>query len=190
MAENISDLKTALGTDSLIFQLDPGWGSVATNNRQLIRESIAQHFSKHYPDTQIEVADLAKRPAVSDWSLSVSHAKELGGWLATPAPNRTGLDIESEARLTAAPVERISTPEEIKLAPNIKFLWCAKEAAFKALREKQPVVVSRMNIQSWTALSSTLWSFTGSYAKSAYQGVVFVDSGHVIAMAIASQNEK
>lgn len=87
---------------------------------------------------------------------SISHTQDLGGYVFLPMTESAyadaiGLDIEIISRVTDPIVKRIcKTEQEFKNAPSAAALWCAKEAAFKALRgADQPQVISEIEISEW-----------------------------------------
>ena len=76
---------------------------------------------------------------------SISHTHTEGGFAVSKFP--VGFDLEVTSRVTLELVTRISFDEELTQAPDFASLWCAKEAAFKALKHfKQPKVVSQIKI--------------------------------------------
>lgn len=105
-----------------------GWGASNPQHKELIYAALDQA--------------LQKNPGAFS---SVSHTLSEGGFALSADP--IGFDIEVTARVTKEIVARISTPEELALAPNFASLWCAKEAAFKALKTlKPPPVLSQIKI--------------------------------------------
>lgn len=76
---------------------------------------------------------------------SISHTHSEGGFAVSAFP--VGFDVEITSRVTLDLLGRISTEKELSSAPDWASLWCAKEAAFKALKHfQQPKVVSQIEI--------------------------------------------
>lgn len=94
-----------------------------------------------------DLLDLTRRPRVDGWFVSVSHTGEVGGWVAARRP--IGFDVERLARLRPELIARIATPHEIAAAaPDARWLWPAKEAAFKAA-DPQPKTFTEITILQW-----------------------------------------
>ncbi len=142
----------------LRFQGTSLWGAQEPGYRDLIRKSLAEVLKP-------EENDLSKPPRSSKWSISISHAKHFGGWVAVPLPHRVGFDVEEDRRITPAIIERMSTAQEIADCPNPSFLWCAKEAYFKSLAQDQPQAITQLNISGWVQLEPGLYSFTANPHK-------------------------
>lgn len=120
--------QTALSDLSLKIVSLNSWGSANPQHKELIYAALDQA--------------LQKNPGAFS---SVSHAALDGGFALSAYP--VGFDIEISARVSKETIARISSPEELELAPSFASLWCAKEAAFKALKTfKQPQVVSQIKI--------------------------------------------
>lgn len=136
------------------------WGAREENYRALIRASI-----KDVLQTEDHVADLARPPKSTKWSISISHAANFGGWVAAPLPARIGFDVEEGRRITDKVIERMSTEAERKDCPNPSYLWCAKEAYFKALAQDQPQAITQLNIGEWELLEPDFYSFRASPHK-------------------------
>ncbi len=124
--ENI--FQKALNDLSLKIVSLNSWGSANPQHKDLIYAALDQALQKN-----------------SGAFSSVSHASPDGGFALSAYP--VGFDIEVTARVTKTIVARISTSEELELAPDFASLWCAKEAAFKALKTfQQPQVMSQIKI--------------------------------------------
>jgi len=128
------------------------WGAKEHGYRDNIRASIKDILAP-------EENDLAQPPKSSKWSISISHAKHFGGWVAVPLPARIGFDVEEDRRITPSIIERMSTEQERKDCPNPAFLWCAKEAYFKALAQDQPQAITQLNITDWDLVENDFYSF-------------------------------
>ena len=120
--------QTALSDLSLKIVSLNSWGSANPQHKELIYAALDQA--------------LQKNPGAFS---SVSHSALDGGFALSAYP--VGFDIEISARVSKETIARISSSEELELAPSFASLWCAKEAAFKALKTfKQPQVVSQIKI--------------------------------------------
>ncbi|MFN7263229.1 MAG: 4'-phosphopantetheinyl transferase superfamily protein [Pseudobdellovibrionaceae bacterium] len=101
------------------------------------RAQLQEHFIQH---------------ALPDWqtgNLSLSHTKDLGGYLCSHSAF-VGFDIETIERVREDMVLRVSNYQELQEAPSPAALWCAKEAVFKALLKlQQPKVLSSIQITGW-----------------------------------------
>lgn len=136
------------------------WGAKHPGYRDLIRSSIAETLE--VPES---VRDLKQPPRSQRWSISISHASHFGGWVASPLPLRIGFDVEEGRRISQAVIERMSSPQEIAECPTPAFLWCAKEAYFKALAQDQPQAITQLNIGNWQELGDGFFSFSASPHK-------------------------
>jgi hypothetical protein len=136
----------------LRFQGTSLWGAAEAGYRDNIRASLREVLKP-------EENDLSKPPKSNTWSISISHAKHFGGWVAVPLPARIGFDVEEGRRISPAVIERMSTEQERKDCPNPAFLWCAKEAYFKALAQDQPQAITQLNISDWECVEADLYSF-------------------------------
>ncbi|MFS4459108.1 4'-phosphopantetheinyl transferase superfamily protein [Bdellovibrio sp. HCB2-146] len=136
----IETFKKILSAPDLQIFTRPEWGAQNESHRELIRSFVS--VLKISPDTK----------------LSISHTQGMG--LVAINSSSVGVDIEVSRRVTPATVARISREEEVKAAPSPAALWCAKEAAFKALRDfTQPPVVSKITIGDWQKIDSQLETF-------------------------------
>jgi hypothetical protein len=122
-----------------------------TGGRRLIRAGIAAKLKSFNlsPEDLFHIENLQAPPRPAGWSLSISHAMDLGGWLAVPRPSTVGFDIEDTRRLKLRLIERICTAEEIAAAPDTLLLWSAKEASYRCLEARQPQVITDLTLRSW-----------------------------------------
>lgn len=109
-----------------------------------------------------EVEDLSHPPKPDGWSVSISHCHELGGWVAVRDPRKIGFDLEVRDRLHPRLIERISNPGELDKIPDGCYLWCAKEAYFKALAKDQPVAVTQLYIDKWEPAGPGAFTYKGA----------------------------
>ena len=113
------------------------WGSIFQNNRFSIRQDILGLLNrlKIRCDRHL-LMDVSLRPTIKKCSVSISHSKQLGGYiLALGNGVGVGFDIEQSNRVTKRAVERIGISSCGSYIKN-KFpdlIWAAKEASFKAM---------------------------------------------------------
>lgn len=141
-----------------------------------LSESVIKSLKKHFPCSDLEVLmhtewgskNPENRPLIRSELLkalngrclytSISHCPDLG--VAVIAPSSIGVDVEVRERVTAPVMARISKEEEMLVAPSLSSLWCAKEAAFKALRPyEQPSVLSKISIGDWQNIDSQIETY-------------------------------
>jgi 4'-phosphopantetheinyl transferase EntD len=133
-------LQDALGDHSLRIWTSPHWGAENPQHRELIYSQLDQK--------------MAGQKLYS----SISHNQKIGGFAVSQYP--VGFDIEESSRVSEAVIKRISTPEELKKAPDFASLWCAKEASFKALKNfEQPTTISQVEIEFEKSSASPLFRF-------------------------------
>lgn len=118
----------------------PEWGSKNQDHRQLLHTQIAKI-----------------KESASDFHTSLAHAADLG--FIGASRFAIGVDAERSDRVLPKIVERVSSFNELPLAPSASALWCAKEACFKALRTfKQPPVISQLSIGDWQPRGSEVFT--------------------------------
>ncbi len=140
------------------------WGAEQSSYRQKIRAGAEARLKEAGENDVAAIKNLNAHPRPANWSLSISHTKGLGAWIASPRPVHAGLDIEVGDRISQAVIARVCGNQEIKSAPQPEFLWCAKEAYFKALENHQPPTIAQLEISRWKKLGENLYSFQGSKA--------------------------
>lgn len=115
---------------------DPNWGSQNPQHRTLLKAQLNSALSN------------------SQLYSSISHCPGMGVFLTSPHP--VGVDVEVRHRVEPRVLARVSSPEELKAAStHPASLWCAKEAAFKALKNfNQPSVISKISIGDWKNIDS------------------------------------
>src|SRR5262249_26074220 len=72
-----------------------------------------------------------------------------------------GFDIEETTRVEWRFVERMAHPDDEK-GPTPAALWCAKEAAFKALADHQPQVIAQIAVNNWQTIGQNISSFSST----------------------------
>lgn len=180
MAEGFHRIVAELGKQqsSAIGACNPLWGSAAANHRTMIRQDAGSAL-------HVDLSDLKSIPRPKDWSISISHAKGLGAWIAIKRQALLGFDIELNERIKPEIIERVSTKEEIVAAPNPNFIWCAKEAYYKALEEAQPAAVTQLEIFGWETLGENLFSFEGR-KSSPGKGLLVFHAPYIYAVCLIS----
>lgn len=135
-------LETYFAIPHLEIFLKPEWGSNNPQHRSLLKAQLAQ---------QTKSAD-------SITYHSISHCPAVGVLALSSAP--IGIDVEKSARVELKIIARVCSPQELLATPSPASLWCAKEAAFKALRPyQQPSVISKISIEGWQKIDSQIETF-------------------------------
>ncbi|MBX3016259.1 MAG: 4'-phosphopantetheinyl transferase superfamily protein [Bdellovibrionaceae bacterium] len=143
---------------------------------------------------------LLKKAASAAVHASVSHAPMRGGFVglteAHPSALQLGFDLEDIERVTEAAAARVASPRDHSFSPlTPAHLWCAREAAFKALKgDCQPLVVSQIALTDWRTREHDILQFTfTATGASSGQGYLWDDGEFQYALALwtpASHNEK
>lgn len=156
--EFISEIKNLVGCDTLDLNIFSEFSSEQNNHRALIREHIIKNYdSSLSAQEKINIKNLDMLPQSKDLFFSISHNQNMGGY--TTCSLKHGFDIEVLFRISEKIVTRVSTIAEIKNAPDYKFLWCAKEAAYKALSNSN-LIISDFEIYDWVSQNKTgLWCY-------------------------------
>lgn len=160
----IKRIQTLLGLNQLYFCSSPEWGSQNKNYRSLIRQELKKVMTSLSPsEMQLDqIEDLNILPTTTSASISISHCPQLGGFAISERQQHIGIDIEVRARIGSSHIQRISTEEEIQAAPELSFLWGAKEAGFKALSDNvlAPKVLRQLHIVNWNRYHENLFGFS------------------------------
>lgn len=134
-----------LGTTDIRLFLKTDWSSSSPMGRHEIRRHI---FLNIEADEQI--LNLNNLPICESGSLSISHNRQMGGYVHTNQNFQLGFDIEVSARLNDSNVRLFASTEEIRNARGAPILWTAKEAAYKCLpRVLQPTVIGEIELTNW-----------------------------------------
>lgn len=169
---------------NLIGEAKPEWGAYNPESRQQIRQSMLEQLPGLSAGERKALLDLDSVPSLENLSVSISHTRDIGGWLAVPRPLQVGWDVEQKGRIKMSIIERVCEPNELTEVVDPVYLWSAKEAFFKALEDFQPVAITQLSISDWKNLSSGLWSFQGLGPHNAYG--LLLDSGtHTMAACVA-----
>ncbi len=162
------------------------WGSILQNNRFSIRQDILGLLNrlKIKCDRHL-LMDTSLRPTIKKCSISISHSKQLGGYILTSGDGiSVGFDIEQSNRVTTKTVERIGTSSCGSYTKD-KFpdlIWAAKEASFKAVSNSgKKIVLKNIFVKIESTKSNMLYYRFNDVGC----GVAFRYRGH--AVAISSQ---
>lgn len=148
---------------ALMGDFNPSWRAGAPDFRAALRAAIAASLPAIDGPDRDRLADLRTPPQIRNWSVSIAHSPTLGGWLATAAPSRVGLDIEDSSRIRPELIGRICGPEEIRDCPEPPRLWPAKEAVFKSLVDwNQPATITEITTTGWSPGSQGVTVFRAS----------------------------
>lgn len=153
-----------------------------------LRKTVAVALQDNGHSAPPLLQDLLSLPTHDQLALSLSHCSDYSAFGWCDKPKRLGLDIESLLRLKKETVARVSTQDELLIAPRYELLWGCKEAVFKAL-SPQVNVLSFVDIFDWKSLrdetTQDAWQFSARLAKSqsalAGHGEVRLILGHVFA---------
>ncbi len=151
------------------------WGSRNPGSRNSIRQSLNETLRTLSNEDQKLLADLGEPPRLREWSVSISHTHNIGGWVALKRPAQIGWDVELKSRIKSAIIERVCSEREREEALQPELLWCTKEAYYKALEDEQPLAITQLSITGWRSLSANLSAWTGIGPRNG-EGLV-IDSG-------------
>lgn len=141
-SNHLEFLKTFFAVPHLKVFFKSEWGSQNPEHRNLLKTELAQHNETNN---------------VTPYH-SISHCPAVGALVLSSSP--IGVDVEKSARVELKIVARVSSPQELEIIPSPASLWCAKEAAFKALRPyQQPSVISEISIGGWQKIDSQIETF-------------------------------
>ena len=168
--------------------LSDKYSSQEKNYQLNIRNKIIEMNAAELSSEDVfNLQNLNTLPRLKEKSVSISHCASLGGFVLSS--QFVGFDIEEIPRIKADVIQRISQDIEIKSAPQLFYLWPAKESAFKALslhRNEKLIVVSDLRIQNWKEIKSNFGSF---YSFEAFHsdnlvlkqghGYIFHDLAHI-----------
>lgn len=159
--------------------------------RSFLRMQLSTKLQESGYTTSADLLDLLKIPQHKELSLSLSHCKEYSALAWCLKPKTLGIDIEDLLRLKKETVSRVSTSEEMSLAPRYDLLWPCKEAVFKSLSPSQNVkVLGNVEIFDWKLLRTDTWSFASRHSHTQHAidgwGEVRLILGHAFAFFIAN----
>jgi hypothetical protein len=147
MIQQLSDLALSwaesCGIQGFDFAISLDWGAHAPDYRAKIRDAASTVIKE-------DLRDLSRRPFSNQFSISISHCPSVGAFAICKRPATIGIDFEDESRIKEAAVARVSTAQELAETPSPALLWCAKEAAYKALPSgTQPPTISQILVTDW-----------------------------------------
>jgi 4'-phosphopantetheinyl transferase EntD len=160
----------------------PEWGAEIQGHREKIRTALKTALLEAGEAEHESLTDLKRPPRPAKFSVSISHTQGFGAWIACARPHRIGLDIENRARIKREIVERVSTAFELSAAPHFEYLWCAKEAYYKAMESDQPSTISELEISNWKKTNG-LFTFAGGKAFPV-EGFVLEFAPYILAIAL------
>lgn len=169
-----------------IFLVD-GLGHKQNNFRWLLRQLASECLMDAGFGIPNGVDNVHVPFSHSSQHVSLSHTVGASafGWI--EGPKSLGLDIELLERITHPVVERVSARIECETAPDLRFLWPAKEAVFKAI-SPQCRVLSEIQIRSWASLDPLTWTYKASLASSDQtidgSGLVCLVSKHLLSFFV------
>ena len=148
-------------TDSeLKFDLAKTFCSGNPQYRENIRTHLLNKYSAYFNRTQLaQLSDLNVIPKASQGFFSISHCQSWGGFSYSQLPH--GFDVEVIGRISTPVLNRTSSESERMAAPDVKFLWVAKEAAYKAFAtEKTNLSMTDFICEKWQSHPETqVYSF-------------------------------
>ncbi|MCC6137682.1 MAG: 4'-phosphopantetheinyl transferase superfamily protein [Bdellovibrionaceae bacterium] len=163
------------------------FGSELPDHRLQLRTLVSEQLLKDGHSLPSSVQNLDKPISHPHLHLSLSHTMDACAFAYIDTTHRVGIDIEQLVRLTTPVIERVSTLKEREHAPDIRYLWPAKEATFKAISPRCQVI-SDIETHSWTTLNSTTWSYSVRLAGSDQtidgRGLVCLISGHLLSFFV------
>lgn len=178
----LNQIRSLIADDKLELNLSAEFSADKKHYRQLIRQDILKRFQSKLNSEEIcSVEDLGSFPKTEKIFFSISHNQELGGY--SVSSRKHGFDIELYSRISAPIIQRVSAANELSIAPDIKFIWSAKEAAFKAL-SPSVLTVSDLEVVDWQSQNETgLWTYRITSKKTLEQthniGFIFQDSTQI-----------
>lgn len=162
-------------------------GSEQTDHRLQLRALFAEQLAVSGFSPPQNITTLDKPLTHSELHLSLSHTVDASGIAWVKNSLRVGVDVEQLQRLQPHIIERVSLLAERTNAPDIRYLWPAKEASFKALSPRCQVI-SDIEIHSWNVLSPTISAFKARLSSSDQRidgsGLVCLISGHLLAFFV------
>ncbi len=174
---------------SLLIGVTEGFHS-NIENRQNFRRQIQMRLQQQgiLSNTTPDFADLKIRPTLTKFNLTLTHSKKYAAYALVSKPYYIGIDCESVSRVKGEYAPRFNTEEEIKIAPGVAYLWCAKEALFKAFPLiLEPDTFLGLNVCHWEELDEQTYGFTAfrrGLAKKARGLVIRLDEDNLLAVCI------
>ncbi len=151
-------IKEQMDDPNFAIKIKTDWGSSHPEYRLKIRTFLAEVDSSYFTrEQQAQLYDLNHRPTAQSGYISISHCLQAGGYSYSKSP--LGFDIEEVKRISVPIITRTSSEDERSKSPHLKFLWVAKEAAFKALGESS-LVITDISCKNWLQTTGLeIWSY-------------------------------
>ncbi len=164
----------------LAISAESRFSSSVDQYRLHIRQDIVANYSPLLSSSEKrKILNLDALPKVENLFFSISHNKSIGGYAA--CDQLIGFDVEEVSRLSLENIHRVCTPDEVKVCPDFKFLWSAKESAIKLF--KIELVMSDIEVLSWQEHHGSFFYFEAICKKASAQikGVVIIKDQNTLA---------
>jgi hypothetical protein len=167
--------KLSLPTDvaqELSLYVSASITSETPDHRLYLRQALSQILRDDFGlSAEAPLLDLSQRPRVPGYSLSLSHCPGGSALLVGSDKFFVGVDVEVTQRISTAVVGRIAQGREADEAPHPSFVFCSKEAAYKAFNSKdfQPPM-PHLETRNWHPVDSTWSSFDVAYSGEILDG--------------------
>ena len=137
------------------FDLSKKFKSTNEHYRENIRTHLITEYSSFFNRTQLaNLSNLTVIPEASLGYFSISHCQSVGGFSYSNLVH--GFDTEVITRISNPIITRTSSESERAEAPDIKFLWVAKESAYKAYgRTHSQLVMTDFICEKWLSHTET-----------------------------------
>lgn len=159
-----NSIKSSLPSSLCLYFL-PELTSYTSNHRFLLREKIIPQLLRlEQTVDKKQILDLTQRPTTAQKNISLSHSQTGSGFAIIDKNFLIGFDVESKSRLNTNLIKRISSSLEITKCPDERFLFCAKEATWKALNELYKIpTLSHIETTHWQQLKSQWYQYQAAY---------------------------
>ena len=178
-------IKDQIDDPTFAVKIKPEWGSEKPDYRMKIREFLANVDSSYFNREQLaQHYNLNQRPQAAEGFISISHCTQAGGY--SFSQKACGFDLEDVMRISDPIIRRTSTDDERAKAPHLKFLWVAKEAAYKALSD-DGLLITDLLCKNWLQTTGLdIWSYQMRSEKkiNTEQNIGYVFSTPTLLLAI------
>lgn len=128
--KKLSFIRSEIQDPEFKIDLSKKLNSTVNHHRENIRNYLITEYSSYFNRLQLaNLSNLSLLPEASQGHFSISHCQSVGGFSFSNLAH--GFDAEVITRISNPIITRTSAESERSEAPDIKFLWVAKEAAFK-----------------------------------------------------------
>lgn len=135
--------------------------SLQNDHRTKLRKALSLEIKKENPQTdESSLLDLKTLPTTPGFNVNLSHCRKacLLGYCSDQYI--IGLDIECVERINPKIIKRFTHEQERQICPEIKMLFPAKEAAWKALNHKANIpTISHIETTNWTIIENNWYQF-------------------------------